>query len=111
MKKLLVQKEQWIAYKREEAEEIVNTAKENDEMNMHKITEKFNKNGVYYLVDIQYHYGTPKEVMETTPPEKDKAPDGQMSIDDVHEGVEYAVEGDGTVVVTENQKPSEEVTQ
>ena len=83
MKKLLVQKEQWIAYKREEAEDIVNTAKENDEMNMHKITEKFNKNGVYFLVDIQYHYGTPKEVMETTPPEKVKAPDGQMSIDDV----------------------------
>ncbi|MER2111189.1 MAG: hypothetical protein ABS960_00760 [Solibacillus isronensis] len=83
MKKLLVQKEQWIAYKREEAEDIVNTAKENDEMNMHKITEKFNKNGVYFLVDIQYHYGTPKEVMETTPPEKDIAPDGQMSIEDV----------------------------
>ncbi|MER2254685.1 MAG: hypothetical protein ABS933_06285 [Priestia megaterium] len=88
MKKLLVQKEQWIAYKREEAEDIVNTAKENDEMNMHKITEKFNKNGVYFLVDIQYHYGTPKEVMETTPPEKDKAPDGQMSIDDVEKANE-----------------------
>ena len=104
MKKLLVQKEQWIAYKREEAEDIVNTAKENDEMNMHKITEKFNKNGVYFLVDIQYHYGTPKEVMETTPPEKDKAPDGQMSMDEVHEGVEYAVEGDGTVSLAEKEE-------
>lgn len=110
MKKLLVQKEQWIAYKREEAEEIVNAAKENDEMNMHKITEKFNKNGVYFLIDVQYHYGTPKEVMETTPPEKDKAPDGQLSIDDVHEGVGYAVEGDGTVSVTE-KKEAEEVAQ
>lgn len=110
MKKLLVQKEQWIAYKREEAEEIVNKAKENDEMNMHKITEKFNKNGVYFLVDIQYHYGTPKEVMETTPPEQNKAPDGQMSMDEVgeqREGVEYAVEGDGTVSVAEKQEAAQ----
>ena len=104
MKKLLNQKEQHYADTREEAEEIVTAAKENDALIMNKISEKYNKYGQYFLVDLTYQYGTPKEVMEGKKPETDDAPDGQMSMEDVREGVEYAVEGDGTASVTEKQE-------
>ncbi|WP_230593876.1 organic solvent tolerance protein OstA [Lysinibacillus sphaericus] len=97
MKKLLNQKEQHYADTREEAEEIVVTAKENEAFIMNKISEKYNKYGQYFLVDLTYQYGTPKEVMEGKP--KDDAPDGQMSIDEVHEGVPYTVNPDGSVTV------------
>ena len=97
MKKLLNQKEQHIAFTREGAEEIVSAAKENDALIMNKISEKHNKNGQYFLVDLTYQYGTPKEVMEGKP--KDDAPDGQMSIEEVHEGVPYTVNPDGSVTV------------
>lgn len=90
----LNQKEQHYAGTRELAEEIVLAAKENDSLQMHKITEKHNKKGKYYLIDLTYSYQTPIEVMESKP--KDDAPEGQMSIDD-HEGLEYSVDGDGTV--------------
>lgn len=82
MKKLLNQKEQWYADTREEAEEIVVSAKENEALIMNKISEKYNKYGQYFLVDLTYQYGTPKEVMEGKP--DDDAPDGQMSIDEVN---------------------------
>lgn len=81
MKKLLNQKEQHYADTREEAEEIVITAKENEALIMNKISEKYNKYGQYFLVDLTYQYGTPKEVMEGKP--DDDAPDGQMSIEEV----------------------------
>ena len=81
MKKLLNQKEQHYADTREEAEEIVMTAKENEALIMNKISEKYNKYGQYFLVDLTYQYGTPKEVMEGKP--DDEAPDGQMSIEEV----------------------------
>lgn len=81
MKKLLNQKEQHYADTREEAEEIVVTAKENEALIMNKISEKYNKYGQYFLVDLTYQYGTPKEVMEGKP--KDDAPDGQLTIDEV----------------------------
>ncbi|MFM9535729.1 organic solvent tolerance protein OstA [Lysinibacillus sp. IITD104] len=97
MKKLLNQKEQWYADTAEEAEEIVTEAKENEALIMKKISEKYNKYGQYFLVDLTYQYGTPKEVMEGKP--KDDAPDGQMSIDEVHEGVPYTVNHDGSVTV------------
>ncbi|WP_253294138.1 organic solvent tolerance protein OstA [Lysinibacillus capsici] len=97
MKKLLNQKEQWYADTAEEAEEIVTEAKENEALIMKKISEKYNKYGQYFLVDLTYQYGTPKEVMEGKP--KDDAPDGQMSIDEVHEGVPYTVNPDGSVTV------------
>ncbi|MED4887792.1 organic solvent tolerance protein OstA [Lysinibacillus fusiformis] len=97
MKKLLNQKEQHYADTREEAEEIVVAAKENEALIMYKINEKYNKYGQYFLVDLTYQYGTPKEVMEGKP--KDDAPDGQMSIEEVHEGVPYTVNPDGSVKV------------
>ena len=81
MKKLHNQKEQHYADTREEAEEIVITAKENEALIMNKISEKYNKYGQYFLVDLTYQYGTPKEVMEGKP--DDDAPDGQMSIEEV----------------------------
>ena len=97
MKKLLNQKEQHYADTREEAEEIVMTAKENEALIMNKISEKYNKYGQYFLVDLTYQYGTPKEVMEGKP--ADDAPDGQMNMDEVHEGVPYTVNTDGSVTV------------
>ncbi|MFJ7919712.1 organic solvent tolerance protein OstA [Lysinibacillus fusiformis] len=97
MKKLLNQKEQHYADTREEAEEIVVAAKENEALIMNKISEKYNKYGQYFLVDLTYQYGTPKEVMEGKP--KDDAPDGQMNIDEVHEGLPYQVETDGSVTM------------
>lgn len=100
MKKLLNQKEQHYADTREEAEEIVVSAKENEALIMNKISEKYNKYGQYFLVDLTYQYGTPKEVMEGKP--KEDVPDGQMSIDEVHEGVPYTVNPDGSVKL-ENQ--------
>lgn len=81
MKKLLNQKEQHYADTREEAEEIVVAAKENEALIMNKISEKYNKYGQYFLVDLTYQYGTPKEVMEGKP--DNDAPDGQMSIEEV----------------------------
>ncbi|MER2039994.1 MAG: hypothetical protein ABS944_17760 [Solibacillus sp.] len=81
MKKLLNQKEQHYADTREEAEEIVVAAKENEALIMNKISEKYNKYGQYFLVDLTYQYGTPKEVMEGKP---NDAPDGQLTIDEVN---------------------------
>jgi hypothetical protein len=66
---------------------------------MHKISEKHNKKGKYYLIDLTYVYKTPIEVMESRPVD---APEGQMSIDD-HEGIEYSVDGDGTISILEGQ--------
>lgn len=97
----LNQKEQHYADTREEAEEIVLAAKENDHLQMHKITEKYNKFGQYFLIDLTYAYQTPKEVMESKP--KDDAPEGQMSIEDTHEGIPYSVDGNGTVNVEDKQ--------
>lgn len=97
----LNQKEQHYADTREEAEEIVSAAKENDNLQMHKITEKYNKYGQYFLIDLTYAYQTPKEVMESRP-QNDDAPEGQMSIDD-HKGIEYSVDGNGNVSVPDGQ--------
>jgi hypothetical protein len=96
----LNQKEQHYADTREEAEDIVIAAKANNYLQMHKITEKYNKYGTYFLIDLTYLYQTPKEVMESRP-EKDNVPEGQMSIDD-HEGIEYKVNQDGSVDVTQD---------
>ena len=85
MKKLLNQKEQHYADTREEAEEIVMEAKDNDALVMNKISEKYNKYGQYFLVDLTYQYGTPKEVMEGKKPESENAPDGQLSIEEVEQ--------------------------
>lgn len=102
----LNQKEQHYADTREQAEEIVSAAKENNNLQMHKITEKYNKYGQYFLIDLTYAYQTPKEVMESQP-QKDKAPDGQMSIDD-HEGIEYTIDKDGSASVEPDQMKLDE---
>lgn len=107
----LNQKEQHYADTREEAEEIVSAAKENDHLQMHKITEKYNKYGQYFLIDLTFAYQTPKEVMESRP-KNDDVPEGQMSTDDLeepHEGVEYNVEQDGSVNVVPSQLGTDEV--
>lgn len=103
----LNQKEQHYADTREEADEIILNAKENENLQMHKITEKYNKYGQYFLIDLTYAYQTPKEVMESRP-QKDDAPEGQMSIDD-HEGIEYTVNGSGNVELNDAQTVDDEV--
>ncbi|TYS14294.1 organic solvent tolerance protein OstA [Rossellomorea vietnamensis] len=102
----LNQKEQHYADTREEAEEIISAAKENDNLQMHKITEKYNKYGQYFLIDLTYAYQTPKEVMESRPKD-DNVPEGQMSIDD-HNGIEYSVDGQGNVEVSDGQQSNDE---
>ncbi|MGE6611887.1 organic solvent tolerance protein OstA [Peribacillus sp. NPDC076916] len=105
----LSQKEQHYADTREQAEEIVSAAKENDNLQMHKITEKYNKYGQYFLIDLTFAYQTPKEVMEN--PQKENAPEGQMSTDDLeepHEGVEYTIEKDGSASVSPDQLKMDE---
>ncbi|MGE7766648.1 organic solvent tolerance protein OstA [Peribacillus sp. NPDC096540] len=101
----LNQKEQHYADTREQAEEIVSAAKENDNLQMHKITEKYNKYGQYFLIDLTYAYQIPKEVMESHP-QNDNAPEGHMSTDDYeepHEGVEYTIDKDGSASVAPGQ--------
>lgn len=97
-KEKLYTKERWFADTRKEAEEIVAEAKENDFLTMQKIHEKHNSKGFYFLVDLDYVYSTPKEEMDKRP-EPDDVPEGQLSIDEVHEGIPYQVEPDGSVTV------------
>jgi hypothetical protein len=98
----LNQKEQHYADTREQAEEIVSAAKENENLQMHKITEKYNKYGTYFLIDLTYAYQTPKEVMESRP---EDVPEGQMSIDD-HEGDdEYSEEDFDNDSIEETNEP------
>lgn len=105
----LNQKEQHYADTRERAEEIVSKAKENDYLTMHKISEKFNKNGFYFLVDLQYTFSTPKEVMESRPQnEEDEAPDGQLSMDDVTS--EEEIDLDSVTFETETSEKDEPKT-
>lgn len=102
----LNQKEQHYADTREEAEEIVLDAKENDHLQMHKITEKYNKYGQYFLIDLTYAYQTPKEVMENRPKDT-HVPEGQMSIEDAgeqREGISYDIKSDGTVLVNKDEE-------
>lgn len=105
----LNQKEQWYADTREEAEEIVTDAKGNDSLIMNKISEKYNKYGQYFLVDLTYQHNTPKEVMEKRP-QNDDTPEGQMSIDD-HEGIEYSVDKEGNVNVPSDQISMDELNE
>lgn len=81
-KEQLNQKEQHYADTRVEAEEIVLKAKENNALTMQKITEKYNKYGQYFLVDLTYSFETPKEIMADRPPQDDVA-EGQLPIDEV----------------------------
>jgi len=100
----LNQKEQHWAKSREKAEEIVSAAKENECLTMHKISEKFNKDGFYFLVDLQFTFTTPKEVM-ASPPQDDVA-EGQLTIDEVVE--EEAAEDNQEEIEAPETSPFEE---
>jgi hypothetical protein len=106
-KKLLNTKERWYADSHKEAEEIVADAKQDEALTMQKIHEKHNKNGFYYLVDLERTYSTPKEEMEKRP-EKDDIVDCQLSIEDVHEGFQYSVDQDGSVSVAATEDETEQ---
>lgn len=118
-KEKLSQKEQHYADSREEAEQIVTDAKESAYLTMHKITGKHNKFGPYFLVDLTYTYNTPKEIMEDG--ESSNVPDGQLNIDDVHDGIAYTIDPDGSVTVQNDddenyddvqfERPSDEITE
>lgn len=101
-KEQLNQKEQHYAGSRDEAEEIVSSAKENIYLTMHKISEKHNKFGTYFLVDLTYSYNVPREIMES---EADKEIEQGSS----HEGVKVTQGGDGSFQVDPNQMSIDEV--
>lgn len=96
-KTLLTQKERWYADTDKEANEIVTDAKQDEFLVMQKIHEKHNSKGFYYLVDLERAYSTAKEEMGNRP--EDDAPEGQLSIEDTHEGIPYSVEPNGNVSV------------
>lgn len=79
----LNQKEQHYANTREQAEAIVEKAKENAYLTMNKISEKYNKFGTYFLVDLTYTYDTARDIMEYGKGQKDSVPDGQISMDEI----------------------------
>ncbi|MDR9794052.1 hypothetical protein Q8A72_13975 [Aeribacillus pallidus] len=56
-------KEQHFATTRKEAESIVEEAKEDKHLTSWKISEKHNKYGQYFVVDLTFTYNTPKEIM------------------------------------------------
>lgn len=93
-------KEQHYADTREEAEQVVEEAKEDLWLTSFKISEKHNKYGQYFLVDLAFSYDTPREIMENASLKKEE--------DSVsHDGVEYEVNGDGTVSVNDEEGEDE----
>ncbi|MEH6940797.1 organic solvent tolerance protein OstA [Bacillus sp. JJ722] len=100
--KELSTKEQHYADTREEAEEIVTEAKEDVYLTSFKISEKHNKYGTYFLVDLAFSYNTPREIMETAT----SKPVDEENTDPPHEGVPYTVE-DGVVSINNNQEDDE----
>lgn len=57
-------KEQHFATTRKEAETIVEEAKQDKHLTSWKISEKNNKYGQYFLVDLTCTFNTPKGLME-----------------------------------------------
>lgn len=95
-------KEQHYADTREEAEEVVADAKEDIYLTSFKISEKHNKYGTYFLVDLAFSYDTPREIMENSGSKKEvEEPEEQR------EGVEYSVNTDGTVSLNQNGEDEE----
>lgn len=92
-------KEQHYADTRDEAEAIVEEAKEDVYLTSFKISEKHNKYGQYFLVDLAFSYDTPREIMENAPSKKEEVDDEPQ-----HEGLQYNVDGDGTVSVNDNEE-------
>lgn len=95
-------KEQHYADTNDEAEKIVKEAKEDIYLTSWKISEKHNKYGTYFLVDLAFTYDTPREIMENAVNE---------SPEPVHEGLEYNANEDGTVSVLPGQIELEDVTE
>ncbi|MFD2046035.1 organic solvent tolerance protein OstA [Ornithinibacillus salinisoli] len=91
-------KEQHYADTRDEAEELVTEAKDDIYLTSFQISEKHNKYGTYFLVDLKFSYDTPREIMENATSKNDEVPKEQ------HDGVEYNVEGDGTVSVNTKEE-------
>lgn len=92
-------KEQHYADTREEAENVVNEAKEDPYLIRHAITEKHNKFGKYFLIDLAFSYETPRDIMQKAADEKEAENTNRST----REGAEYTVNGDGTVdVKTDN---------
>lgn len=98
------QKEQWYADTIEEADEIVTDGKDEDDLVKHAISEKHNKYGTYYLVDLQFSYHTPRELMEDEAAKKERENQGSQ-----HDGVSYSVNDDGTVSVPDGQMSIDEM--
>lgn len=90
-------KEQHYADTRDEAEELVTEAKEDIYLTSFQISEKHNKYGTYFLVDLKFSYDTPRDIMENAPT-KNEEPKSD------HEGIEYEVNPDGTVNATKNEE-------
>lgn len=82
-------KEQHYADTNDEAEEIVREAKEDIYLTSWKISEKHNKYGTYFLVDLAFTYDTPREIMENAANDPVEEPK--------EKGLEYEVNDDGTV--------------
>ncbi|ARK32150.1 organic solvent tolerance protein OstA [Halalkalibacter krulwichiae] len=94
--KELNMKKQSYAGTQVQAEKFVEEAKKDMHLVSWKISEKYNKYGQYFLIDLAYSYNTPKEIMEAQP----------EKTEDPHEGIEYAVDLGGNVEV---KKAVEEV--
>lgn len=84
-------KEQHYADTNEEAEEIVREAKEDIYLTSWKISEKHNKYGTYFLVDLAFTYDTPRDVMES-------AANGPVE-EPKEKGIEYEI-NEGAVELT-----------
>ncbi len=89
-------KEQHYADTNEEAEEIVKEAKEDIYLTSWKISEKHNKYGTYFLVDLAFTYDTPREIMENASHDPPEEP--------TEKGIEYEVNGDGTVELSKEDE-------
>ncbi|PEJ99315.1 organic solvent tolerance protein OstA [Bacillus wiedmannii] len=104
--KELNSKEQHYADTREEAEEIVDEAKDNVYLTSFKISEKHNKYGTYFLVDLAFSYDTPREIMESAAARKEVEEHSEP-----HEGVKYSVNPDGTTEVVPGQLEIDELNE
>ncbi|WP_432352685.1 organic solvent tolerance protein OstA [Sporosarcina sp. A2] len=100
-KEQLNQKEQHYAGTLKEAEEIILAAKENVYLTKQQISEKHNKLGTYFLVDLTYSYNVPREIMENESVDVEQEPQ--------HEGLPVTQSHDGSFQVDPNQMSIDEV--
>lgn len=103
-KEKLNQKEQHYAGDRDQAEEIVLAAKDSIYLTMHKISEKHNKFGTYFLVDLTYSFNVPREIME-------READSGVEQESTHEGIEVTQTRDGGFEVDPNQISIDDVVE